>query len=82
VSSTSSHWGSFSLQSPLLPFCRPYLVVPAGYFYAESVHAIYFILAVTFPVFALKQFISVIQLATSAARIVELDDASRRKAQA
>jgi hypothetical protein len=43
---------------------------------------IYAILALTFPVFAMKQVISVIQLTTSAARIVAMDEESRKKVKA
>ena len=48
-----------------------------GAFFAGPVHVVEFIAYVSFPVFALKQVFSVIQLLTAAKRIVAMDEADR-----
>ena len=59
--------------------CSPGLAIPAGALFAQqpAFHAVHIVLAATFPVFAFKQFVSVVQLSTSAGRIVAIDDAAR-----
>ena len=66
-------------RAPFPLYCRPGFIIPAGVLFAQQplLHAIHVVLAFTFPVFAFKQFVSIVQLCTSAGRIVALDEAAR-----